>query len=172
MAGKKAQIAMEYLILTGFILVAVALIFGFSFINYNQNIRIAKTSEAISKLSNAVDDIYTRGEGNTRFVKISWPDGMKNISIVYKCLNGTQQDNAEGCGDSEYGDVEFSVISMEVQLLGEDVIVMERTKAKIKEKLDGMDDMDIHGNFNQYSGSTYIVKVSWTSSGLIQLERV
>ncbi len=53
---EKGQIAMEYMILTAFILVSVAIIFAFSFVNYNQNMRTAKTAEALAKLANAVDD--------------------------------------------------------------------------------------------------------------------
>lgn len=178
MEGKKAQIAMEYLILTGFILVAVALIFSFSFINYNQNIRVAKTGEALAKLANAVDDVYTRGEGNTRFVKITWPDGMKKISIVHKCVEGrgVNQGTLSQCSNPDsdsYDFVEFSAIVLEVQLLSQDTTVMEGTRAKIFENLviGGMDVTTPQG-FNQYSGSTYIVKVSWTGTGLIKLERV
>jgi len=173
MTEKKAQIAMEYLILTGFILIAVALIFGFSFINYNQNIRIAKTNEALSKLSNAVDDIYTRGEGNTRFVKITWPDGMRGISIVHKCLNGNQETNADNCDGSidPYDDVEFSAIALEMQFLNQDTTIMEGTRAKIFEDLEGMTETTAQG-FNQYSGNTYTVKISWTDNGLIKLKRV
>ena len=170
MTGKKAQIAMEYLILTGFILVAVALIFTFSFVNYNQNIRAAKTGEAISKLANAVDDVYTRGEGNTRFVKITWPDGMRDIRIVHKFNNGCQGTLVE-CEETNYDNVDFSAIALEMQLLGQDTNVMEGTRAKIFETLTNMTGQNPQG-FNQYSGSTYTVKISWTGNDKIKLERV
>ena len=169
MKEKKAQIAMEYLILTGFILVAVAVIFAFSFINYNQNIRAAKTGEAISKLANAVDDVYTRGEGNTRFVKITWPDGMKGISIVHKFNDGCQGTLAE-C-EQNYNNIKFSAIALEMELLGQDTTVMEGTRAKIFESLKDMTETNPQG-FNQYSGSTYTVKISWTGDGQIKLVRV
>ena len=173
MTGKKAQIAMEYLILTGFILVAVALIFAFSFLNYNQNIRVAKTGEALSKIANAVDDVYTRGEGNTRFVKMTWPDGMKGISIVHKFEDGCQGTLTE-CGEEDYDNVDFSAIALEMQFLGEDETVMEGTRAKIFETLGNeMNEINAQTGFNKYSGNTYTVKISWDDEGnLIKLKRV
>ena len=170
MTEKKAQIAVEYLILTGFILITVALVFSFTFVNYNQNIRAAKTSEAISKLANAVDDVYTRGEGNTRFVKITWPDGLKDLRIVHKFNDGCQG-TLTYCGEADYDNVEFSAIVFEMELVNEDVIIMEGTRAKIFEGLnEGIADMaEIRGRYNRYSGSIYIVKVSWYDK-LIKLE--
>ena len=169
---KKAQIAIEYLILTSFILTGVIIIFGFSIINYNQNIKAAQTSDAISKLANAIDDVYTRGEGNTRFIKITWPKGMKGISVIHKCTDGRQKAIADDCGGSAdpYDDVKFSGIAMEMQLLGQDTNILESTRAKIFETLEGMTETTAQG-FNKYSGSAYIVKVSWTNDALIKLEK-
>lgn len=179
MGNRRAQIAMEYLVLTAFILVAVAIIFGFSFINYNESIRVAKTTESLAKLVNAVDDVYTRGEGNTRFVKVNFPDGMKGISIVQKCDSGSSidQGTALECQDGRPGDkyayVDFSAIAMEVQFFNGDTTLLEGTRAKIFETLgEGMDELNPDTGLNRYSGSTYTVKVSWTDTGLIQIEKV
>lgn len=173
LAPNRAQIAMEYLILTAFILVAVAIIFSFSFVNYSESIRVAKTTESLSKLANAVDDVYTRGEGNTRFAKVSFPDGMKSISIVHKCIDGTQVTAASECGAGGYDDVDFSAIAMEVQFLSGNATLLEGTRAKIFETLGGdMGQTISETGLNKYSGSTYTVKVSWTGTGLIQIEKV
>ncbi len=173
---KKAQIAIEYLILTAFILIAVAIIFSFSYVNYSQSIRASKTGDALSNLSNAVNDVYTRGEGNTRFVEILWPDGMKGISIIHKCVEGREvnQGTLSQCSspDSDsYNFVEFGVIALEIQLSGEDTIIMEGTMAKIDETLEGMTEIGPSG-LNAYSGSIYTVKVSWNDLGQIKLKRV
>jgi hypothetical protein len=171
MEGKRAQIAMEYMVLTAFILIAVAVIFSFSFLNYSQNIRVAKSTDALSKIANAVDDVYTRGEGNTRFVKVSFPEGLKTISIVQKCNDGSQGSLAD-CGGS-YGDVDFSAISMEVQFFSGDTVLLEGTRAKISETLlGGMDETNAITGLNAYGGNNYTVKVSWTDAGLIQIEKV
>ena len=124
---------MEYVILTAFILISVAIIFTFSFVNYTQNVKIAKTNEAMSKIANAVNEVYVRGEGNTRFVN-------------------------------------FSAISMEVQLLGGNKTMLKETKASIFEDIGEMG-LNV-GILNKYSGSAYAVRISWTNTGLIKLEKV
>jgi len=172
---KRAQIAMEYLLLTAFILVAVAIIFAFSFLNYGQNIRVAKANEAMAKMANAVDDVYTRGERNNRFVNISFPDGMTDLSVLHKCIEestsiqGTLNDCEQGCSASGYDCVQFSAISMTVQLIGGESVILRETRAKILADPNGdipntdMSDMDSSGIFNKYAGSGYSVKVSWTN---------
>jgi len=173
MERKRAQIAMEYLILTAFILVAVAIIFAFSFLNYSQNLNIAKANETLSKMENAVNDVYTRGEGNTRFVSLSLPDGMQNIGIIHKCgfplpEQGTLAEckNSTGGSPAEYSDLNFSAIAMEVKLLGGTTTVMRETKAVI---LEGIGDIAL----GTYAGSSYTIKVSWTETGeQIKLEKV
>lgn len=179
MENRRAQIAMEYLVLTAFIMVAVAIIFSFSFINYSQNIGVAKTTEVLSKLANAVDEVYTRGEGNTRFVTLSFPDGMKGISIVQKCDSGSSvaQGTALECQDGRSGNkyeyVDFSAIAMEVQLFGGDTTLLEGTRAKIFENLGEIAAQNPNNpELNKYSGSAYKVKISWTKTGLIQIEQV
>lgn len=177
--GKKAQVATEYLILTAFILISVAIIFVFSFLNYSQNIRVAKASETLSKLANAVDDVYVSGEGNSRFVNLSLPDGMKELKIVHKCGYPPPNQGSLGeCKDelggspATYDDVNFSAISITVQLLGGDSEIMRETRAKILEELGDMDDIDAQTGLNEYSGSAYSVRVNWTSDGQIRLEKV
>ena len=179
MENRRAQIAMEYLVLTAFILVAVAIIFSFTFVNYSESIRAAKTTESLSKLANAVDDVYTRGEGNTRFVEVNFPDGMKGISIVQKCDSGSSidQGTALECKDGRPGDeyayVDFSAIAMEVKLFSGDTTLLEGTRAKIFGTLGGNMSQTIpETGLNKYSGSTYTVKVSWTGSSLIQIGKV
>ncbi len=176
--GKKAQVATEYLMLTAFILISVAIIFVFSFINYSQNMRVAKASETLSKLANAVDDVYVSGEGNSRFVNLSLPDGLKELKIVHKCgYPPPNQGSLVECKDKlgvpsiSYDDVNFSAISITVQLIGGDSEIMRETRAKILGELGDRDDVDAIG-LNVYSGSAYSVRVSWTDTGLIKLEKV
>ena len=165
----KAQIAMEYLILTSFILVAVGTLFSFSFLNYNQNIQVVKANETVSKIANAVNDIYAKGEGNTRFINLALPEGMQDISILHKCVSDTpNQGTVLECGGS-YDDVRFSAISMQIGLLGGPSTIVRETKAKILESLsEGNGDI----GSQDYAGSAFTVKVSWTGTGLVKLEKV
>ncbi len=166
---------MEYLVLTAFILISVAIIFTFSFINYNQNIRVAQANEAIARIANAVDDVYTSGEGNTRFVTISFPNEMKELKIVHKCVNllgdAANQGTLTECGGDYDDNVSFSAISINVNLLSGENQMLRETKAKIWENLGEMALMN--GALNKYSGSGYVVRVSWTADKKkIMLEKV
>lgn len=173
----KAQVAMEYLILTAFILVAVGILFSFSFLNYNQNIQVVKANETVSKMANAVNDIYTKGEGNTRFVNLSLPEGMQKIEIIHKCVSAEpNQGSVSECSGEvpgSYNDIEFSAISMEINLLGGPSTIIRETKAKILEDLgeDGEGDEQNIGS-PLFAGSAFTVKVSWTDTGLLKLEKV
>lgn len=164
MKGKRGQVAAEYMLLTIFIIASVAILFVFSFVNYGQNIKLAQANEALSKMTNAVDDVYSRGEGNTRFIYVSFPTGMTDLSVIHKCKEGSQGTIAQ-CG-SDYDDVNFSAISMEIQLVGGASTAIRETKAKIFETLE---------NFltaEESAGSAYTVKVSWKDSEKVELRRV
>ena len=72
-------------------------------------------------------------------------------------------------GAATYADLNFSAISMQVQLLGGNNAIMKETEAKILEDL-AQGNGDIGSA--EYSGSAYTVRVSWTDTGLIKLEKV
>jgi len=167
MMGKRGQMATEYMILTGFILVSVAIIFVFSFLNYSQNIKVAQANEALSKMASAVDDVYTRGEGNTRFVYVSFPEGMADLGVIHKCREGEPPQGAVAeCTGGTYDDVNFSAIYMDVGLIGGQSRVMKETRAKVWESpVDFL-------TAEQSAGSAYTVKVSWRDDETIQVERV
>ena len=171
MVGGKAQIALEYFILTVFILIAVSMIFTFSFLNYDQNSTIVMANDTMSKLSKAVDVIYARGEGNTTFTTINLPNGLESLEILHKCRypppgQGTlaQCLNASG-GPADYGDVNFSIIKMDVRLLGGTSTVLRKTNAVIWEDIGEIASAS-------YAGSKYTVRVSWNEDGQIRLEKV
>ena len=170
MFGERAQIALEYFILTVFILIAVSMIFAFSFLNYDQSSTIVLTNETMSKLSKAVNVIYARGEGNTTFVNISLPNGLESIEVIHKCAypppgqgNLSECKNISG-GAADYGDVNFSIIKMNVRLLGGTSTILRKTNAVIWEDIGEI-------SSSSYAGSKYPVRVSWNDNGQIRLEK-
>ncbi len=171
MVGEKAQIALEYFILTAFILVAVSMIFTFSFLNYDQNSTIVIANETISKLSKGVNVIYARGKGNTTFVDINLPNGLESLEIVHKCRYPTPEQgtlteckNSSG-GPADYGDLNFSIIKMNVRLLGGTSTILRKTNAVIWEDIGEI-------ALSSYAGSNYSVRINWNDDGQIKLEKV
>lgn len=167
----RAQVALEYFILTIFILVAVSIIFAFSFLNYDQNAMIVTANETISKLAQAVDIVYARGEGNTKFVEINLPNNLESIEIFHQCAYAPpSQGQLSDCKDAlggaaTYDDLNYSIIKMDVRLLSGTSTIVRRTNAVIWEDIGEIAS-------SAYSGSRYTVRVSWNSGGQIRLEKV
>ncbi len=82
---KKAQVSLEYLILTAFILVIVIIIFAFALFNYESNIKMAKVGNNLDSLVKTADLVYARGYGTALYATVSWPNGVSSIEIVNKC---------------------------------------------------------------------------------------
>jgi len=174
---KKGQIALEYIILTAFILVAVTIIFAISFMTYTQYTHVAKARDTMAKMASAVDNIYARGIGNRLFTDLSIPDALKEITIVHKCVEGrlANQGSLQDCSSPDadsYNFVQFSAISMTLQTVGGPVNILQETKAKVV--LDSeISAMNAEGTFNKYSGSYYFIKVYWNNdSKTIKIDKV
>jgi len=169
---KRGQIAMEYLLLTAFILISVGAIFAFSFVNYNQNIRVTRANEALAKMSTTADELYIRGGGNTRFINISLPEGLTEMKVLHKCVGESpNQGTMTECGGT-YDHVKFSTISMKVELIGGESTIIKETKAKIVEEFDSDPGEDAKIKSGGYAGSSYPVRVSLTDTGLVKFEKV
>jgi len=81
----KAQIAIEYLILTSFLLLASGLIFAYAQSSYTQNSQVGLTKGAVSTIVNAADQTYALGEGSVLFVEIESPPKMLEVLTQYVC---------------------------------------------------------------------------------------
>ncbi len=112
--GKKAQVAVEYMILTGFILVIVTITFGASYVSFDLNTKIAQTNKFVDSLVNSIDGIYVLGPGNIALVNTTIPMGTESISAEYVCTDSISQTIA-GCGGPS--DVNFTEISLDISLV-------------------------------------------------------
>ena len=100
---KKAQVSLEYLILTSFVLVVVIIIFALAMFNYDSNIKTAKAGESLDSLAKTADLVYAKGNGTALFATVNWPDGVQSIGILHKCMQGQNaesQDYLAGCPNS------------------------------------------------------------------------
>jgi uncharacterized protein (UPF0333 family) len=181
--GKRAQITVEYLVLTAFIMLAVAIIFAFAFVNYSENLRVAKAGESMTKISDVINEVYSTGKGNVKFITVSFPDGMSNVRIIHRCYYGPNQGTLSECLDASlaapatYNDIKFSAISMDLELLGGTTTLIKETRARILEDLGEIDDPNPYNPaMNKYSGVSFLAKVSWyevvPGTWVIKLEKV
>ncbi len=179
-----AQVAIEHLTVTAAILAMVTIAFAFGFVTFDQNIKIAKARDALTALTSTANEIYTLGRGNVRFVDVSFPAGMKDMTIKHACCRNPNNnpctikeivDTENSCANptlplppswEEHGEVEFSFIEITVSLLGGDTVISRESKAKL-----------VLANFppeNEAAGGPpYPIRVSWTDDGeKIKLQRV
>jgi len=165
---KRAQAAVEYLIVTAFVLAVVVIIFAFAFTGYDQSVKISKTNSALATMAKAADEIYLLGEGNTRFFDVSFPGGMQKIDIVNMCGDSTQpacgRGNEASCDCSGHGGISSSAIRITVTLAGGETAVMRESRAKILLT-------DFPAASEAAGGAAYTIRVSWTGSK-VELRKV
>ncbi len=171
MLNGKGQVGMEYLIVTIFVLTAVVIIFVFAYINYDQNVKIAGANDTLTSLVNIADEIYLRGRGNTRFVDVGFPKGMKEFQVVNFCADETEEacgtgseGNEEGCNCD--GEIILSGLRITVGLIAGDTEITRLAKTEL-----------LLVNFPDVSeaagGPAYTFRAEWDTAGeKIKLERI
>ena len=86
MDSKRAQVATEYIIMLGVLLVVVAGLTGYSLVMYSETVSINQTKDALSDIRTAVNRVYDLGEGNSKIVKISLPNTVTEARVVGKAI--------------------------------------------------------------------------------------
>lgn len=73
---KRGQSSIEYVVIVGLILVALAPLFVYSINKANSEIKINQADDAIGTIANAADIVYSLGPGTKKFVQITLPGGV------------------------------------------------------------------------------------------------
>ncbi len=129
MFGNKGQVATEYILLTGFILIIVTLIFTYSFVTNTQNIKISQANTAIDKLANAADLVYALGPDNVKIVQVVFPKDIITLEDLAVCVNGDQDYDID-C--SAKGGIRVGAIEMQVSMLGTSTNIRRPIKSEIE----------------------------------------
>ena len=154
---KRGQVSLEYLVLTGFILAVVAVLFSYSYISNSETIKVNQANTALDKLVNKADLVYALGPDNNHFVFVTFPIGIESIQDVTVCSNGYQQHYGEGvasCSGAGQAPVTAGGIEMGVSLIGGHATISRPSKAEIE--MDGF-----AGEGIVASGTSIRVKVFW-----------
>lgn len=86
MEDKKGQIATEYLVMTGVMLIIIAILAGYGITVYTETVSINQTKDSLEDLKLAANWVYALGEGNSVVVKIILPYGVTDTSVVGKAI--------------------------------------------------------------------------------------
>jgi len=134
MFGKKGQIATEYIIITGFILVVVTIIFTYSYVTNTQSIKISQANNALDKLINKADLVYALGPDNNQFVDITWPKDVTALQDITICNNGDNEHFGLGAVNacSGRGGVKSGAIELELGLIAGTSTVARPAKGEIE----------------------------------------
>ena len=81
-SDKKAQVAMEYLVLVGFMLFIISIATAYALFTYYENVKISSVRTTVYDLQKASNQVYALGPGNSIFVEFSLPDGVSEDSLA------------------------------------------------------------------------------------------
>lgn len=157
---KRAQIATEYLIITGVILVIVSVIFAYSYSTNDQSIRISMAGSALEKMVNKADLVYAFGPDNNQFVDVQLPRGLVQDSVrdITICSDGYNVHDGlldNKCVSEGHGGVSAGAIELQIGLIGGISTVSRPSKAELE-----LDFEAPYAGFPSGEGF-YRVKVFW-----------
>ena len=153
MNKEKAQVATEYLMVTGFILMSVTLIFAYAYISNNQNIKISQASISFDKMVNAADLVYALGPGNIQYIGVVFPQDIVAIKDITVCESGAQG-YTETCSAPD--SVKFGAIEIELKLFGGTTKIIRGSKAELE--------LDTGTNVIEATPGVHRIKVEWCES--------
>ncbi|HLC79445.1 MAG TPA: hypothetical protein VJG83_03360 [archaeon] len=85
--NSRAQLALEYVVITGFILAIAGIIFGFSLLSFNENSSLTQAQDAVSRLVAHANIAASLGDGSRIFFYIDLPEGVESFSLSGKSVN-------------------------------------------------------------------------------------
>ena len=85
--GSRGQLAIEYLVITGFLLIVVGVLSGFSLISFNENTNIVKAESCVTRITNQANWVASLGNGSKVFFEIDVPYGVQSFFLTGKSAN-------------------------------------------------------------------------------------
>ena len=85
--NSKGQLAIEYLVITGFLLIVVGVLSAVSLVSFNENTNLVKADSCVTKITNQANWVASLGNGSKVFFEIDVPYGVKSFNLVGKSAN-------------------------------------------------------------------------------------
>lgn len=77
----RAQVGLEYLTFTAFLLLVAVILFAYSFVQYSTTVQLVQVQAATDQVAAAVDFVYAKGPGNTVVVDVTLPAGLTEFRV-------------------------------------------------------------------------------------------
>ena len=184
---KKAQVSVEYLLITVFALIIITAIFVFALTSSDQNIKARQISESLDNLTKTSDLVYAMGQNNVLFTQAFWPNEVKEIGIVYECRTAVELPGCGGgtvelvCGaegtccnpqackcnlpgncKTDLDCIKYSAIKVQTTLFGPNNEYLYPSRAKLC--------IQQNSEYFLAKGVKYGIKIGWTDTGMVELE--
>ena len=117
---KKSQIALEYMLLIGVLLIILTPIIYYSIQTLNYEVRQNQAAEAVKAIAKTADTVYSLGPGNKKFVQITIPSiemaiGQNEILFKTKIFGGSADIFETTSAPLEAGKIGSYAISSDLQ---------------------------------------------------------
>ena len=121
--GKKGQVAVEYMMLIGVLLILVAFLSGYAFFVYNESITSNQFMSSVKNLADTINNVYYLGNGNSMAFDFVIPSNV--ISIEFQNIRILTHVDSFG------GDIEDSVF-VDTNVTGSIPIIIGTHKVLVK----------------------------------------
>ena len=81
-SSRKAQVAIEYIILVAFLLFIISIATAYAMFTYYENVKISSVRNTVFTMEKAANQVYALGPGNVIFADIVLPAGVSNDSLA------------------------------------------------------------------------------------------
>lgn len=79
--ARRGQLAIEYLLVTGFQLALITILAGYGFLLYFDTVKNAQVVSSVDTITEGVNRAYSMGPGNVLIVSVTLPDGTTNSQV-------------------------------------------------------------------------------------------
>jgi len=79
--ANRGQVATEYLLAMAVLLGIIAIIAGYSFLTYQETVKMQNISNSLNALGNAAKYVHAAGSGNSILTKIILPEGITSTLV-------------------------------------------------------------------------------------------
>ena len=110
--GSGGQLAVEYLVLTGFLLIVVGTLSVVSLVSFNENTTLVKADSCVTKITNQANWVASLGDGSKVFFEIDVPYGVKSFYLEGKSANLVLSTSFGDTGIYDYARINFTPKSL------------------------------------------------------------
>ncbi len=105
---KKSQVSVEYITLTAFLIMVLAIVFIYAQIALQDSVTVSRISTAIKKIASAAEQAYALGPGTKLIVEVEFPQNIQNISISENEINANVSISSGTTQIYEYTDAKLT----------------------------------------------------------------